>query len=739
MRVTPFLAPLLGACLLAACATDPPALDDGRRLMAEGRVDEGLALLQQAAQAQPRNARAYAAWMTQRDAVLGAWLRDADALRSAGQWDAAQARYREALKIDPASPLAQGGLDALQRLRTNAARAEAAQRALAAGDTAEAERLAREVLAEDASHRGARAVMRSLVEARAKAGAVAPRLRQALARQVSIELRDAPLKTIFEIISRSGDINFVIDRDVKTDQRATIFVRDTALEDVVKILLSTHQLERKVLNDNSILIYPATPAKQREYQELVMRSFYLANADVKQTAAMIRALVKTKDVFVDEKLNLLIMRDTPEAVKLAEQLVSTQDLGEPEVMLELEVLEVASSVVQEFGLRFPEQVSVMGTNPDGTLPDLFQIRRGARYAAFASNPVLLLNLRKQDGSTHILANPRIRVKNREKAKVHIGERVPVITTTSTANVGVSSSVSYLETGLKLDVEPNIYLEDEVAIKVQLEVSNILEQLNVGGTVAYRLGTRNAATTLRLRDGETQVLAGLINNEDRRTYAKLPLAGDLPLLGRLFRNDDTSGVRTEIVLLVTPRVLRNLARPDTVQGEFPAGTEATPGAPPLRLQGAQARLGLTADAVGTPASAIAPAAPAAPAGPALPLTVTAPAQADAGQEFSVALSLPAAADGGAAPAATVRLVYDPQVLSLVGGGGAAGGPRPDDAGSQLVEVAGPAAAGVAPVPTQVRFRVVSPTPVNTEIDLEVMKSSRSVALSSAAVTVSVGAK
>ena len=130
--------------------------------------------------------------------------------------------------------------------------------------------------------------------------------------------------------------------------------------------------------------------------------------------------------------------------------------------------------------------------------------------------------------------------------------------------GVSSSVSYLETGLKLDVEPNIYLEDEVAIKVQLEVSNILEQLNVSGTVAYRLGTRNAATTLRLRDGETQVLAGLISSEDRKNFAKLPYAGDLPVLGRLFRSDDIAGTKTEIVLLITPRILRYLARPYTVQ-------------------------------------------------------------------------------------------------------------------------------------------------------------------------------
>ena len=118
--------------------------------------------------------------------------------------------------------------------------------------------------------------------------------------------------------------------------------------------------------------------------------------------------------------------------------------------------------------------------------------------------------------------------------------------------------------------------------MQLEVSNILEQLNISGTVAYRLGTRQTATTLRLRDGETQVLAGLISDEDRRAANKIPYLGDLPTLGRLFSSNTDQRVKTEIIMLLTPRVVRNFARPDTVAAEFPSGTDANPGAPPLRL-------------------------------------------------------------------------------------------------------------------------------------------------------------
>jgi general secretion pathway protein D len=708
--------------LAAGCATEHPRqTTEGRRLIAEGRFEEGLALMEQAAKAQPRHPQAYASYVTQRDAIVHAHIRDADALRVAGQFDAAEAGYRTALRLDATATLAQTGLEALARARQHAEQVASAQQALQAGDLAAADRLARAVLAKDSTHRGARAGVKAFTDRRAAVEATPPRLRQALQRQVSIELRDAPLRTIFEIISKNGDINFVFDRDVRTDAKATILVRDTTLDDVLRILLLTNQLDRKVLNENSVLVYPATQAKQREYQELVMRSFYLANADAKQTAAMIRAMVKTRDLYVDEKINLIVMRDTPEAVRLAEQLVTTQDLGEPEVMLELEVLEVASSLVQEFGVRWPEQLAVVGTDAaTGTAPEQVELRRHG-FKTMITNPVLLLNLRRSDGTTNLLANPRIRVKNRDKAKVHIGQRVPVITTTSTANVGVSSSVNYLETGLKLDVEPNIFLEDEVSIKIELEVSNILEQLNVSGTVAYRLGTRNAATTLRLKDGETQVLAGLINSEERNTFTKVPYASDLPGVGRLFRNDDLSGNRTEIVLLVTPRIVRSLQRPDTVQAQFASGTEAAPSSVPVRLSSAGGRIGLAPQGGGAPVQGAQAPSPAAAQKPGQ-LNIAAPAQAGIGQEFAVTLSFPSDAEQATA---SVQLTYDPAVLNVVGVTPSAGGTTEAASGNLAVDVATQGIAGTTPTPTQVRFRVVAKQATAADIGVDIVNSSRPV--------------
>ncbi|CAN7327455.1 general secretion pathway protein GspD [Pseudorhodoferax sp. LjRoot39] len=699
---------LVVLALLAACASPREAsVQSAQQLIAAGQVEAGLAQLERAARTPPLDPNAYNAYVLQRDSLVGVVVRDGDAARAAGALDIAEDRYRTALRMDPASVVAQGGIQAVQADRAHRLSVAEAERLLAAGDLDGADRIARSVLARDSRQRNAEAVVRGVTERRRLLEQKEPQLRKAMARRLTLELRDVPLATIFEILSNHGGLNFVLDKDVKGDQRTTIFVRDTSLYDVLGVLLQTNQLERKLLNDNTLIVYPNTQAKQREYQELVMRSFYLANADAKQTAAMIRALVKTRDLFVDERLNLVIMRDTPEAIRLAEQLVATQDLGEPEVMLELEVLEIASSVAQEIGLRFPEQIvgRIPGTN--GTTSDgLVQLGSGG-LRAFTANPLLILNLRQSDGGANLLANPRIRVRNREKAKVHIGEKVPVITTTSTANVGVSSAVSYLETGLKLDVEPNVYLEDEVAIKVQLEVSNILSQLNISGTVAYRLGTRNASTTLRLRDGETQVLAGLINNEDRQSMAKLPGAAELPVLGRLFRNNDQTVAKTEIVLLVTPRVLRNVRRPETVQSQFASGTEALPGRVPLRFRDGTAMAltppaAATAGATATPAGRAAAAAPVAEAPAALSAQV--PAQVGIGEEFSVQLTLP---DGNQAITTRVQLRYDPALLAPVGG-----------TADASVELSSSGVAGVAAPPATVRMRVLARAPGQAEIGFDV---------------------
>ncbi|MBL8459911.1 MAG: general secretion pathway protein GspD, partial [Zoogloea sp.] len=469
------------------------------------------------------------------------------------------------------------------------------------------------------------------------------------------------------VLSRESGLNFVLDKDVRPDIKVSVFVRRSSIDDVLKLLMVTQQLDRKLLNERSVLIYPNTPAKQKDYQELVTRSFYLANADPKQAMAMIKQMVKTKDVFVEEKLNLLVMKDTPDAVRLAERLIAGLDLAEPEVMLEVEVMEVSRNRLLELGLRFPEQIGYGLLQPTTTsavttttgttitqnlggqlLSGNINLRNTGAMVPYVANPGLLLNLRDQDGNSNILANPRIRVRNRDKARIHIGEKLPVFTTTSTANVGVSASVNYLDVGLKLEVEPTVHLDDEVAIKVNLEVSSIVKEvLGPSSSLAYQVGTRSAVTSLRLKDGETQVLAGLISDEERSSAYRLPGLGEVPALGRLFSSQRDVGNKTEIVLLITPRVVRNLTQPAQAGATLAAGTEAAVGAAPLLLGPG----GVAAAAPrGAPLSAAAP-GPVAVAGPAL--AVEAPEQVRAGDSFALALTLA----GPATEGGPVLLAYD----------------------------------------------------------------------------------
>jgi general secretion pathway protein D len=571
---------ILGALVLFGCAGQE-ALKHGQAEIEAGNEEQGLARLEEAMKANPNDVEIRNYYLRHKAVAVQRYLQAGDNARAAGYIDQAEAAYQRAQRFDPANASAQAGLDAVARDRATAAQVRDAEQLLKAGDHRAALAKAQEVLKANPASRDAKAIARKAEELVMKSEHTSPQIQAALKSTITIELRDAPVRTVFELISKRAGLNFVYDRDVPPELRVTVFVKDTTIEEVMRFVLVTSQLERRVLNANTVLIYPNTPQKAQNYRELTVKSFYLANADAKQTANMVRQLVKTRDIFVDEKLNLLVIRDTPEAVRMAEKLIANQDVGEAEVMLEVEVLEVGHNQLTQAGIQWPGQVSmsvvgaggvpgqVTGTEAKNFNSGLVRLNVG--------DPLIALNLRQQAGRTNVLANPRIRVKNKEKARIHIGDKVPVITTTAGATGFVSESVNYLDVGLKLEVEPQVSLEDDVGIKVGLEVSNISNEVKTSsGTVAYQVGTRNATTTLRLKDGETQVLAGLINDEDRRSASRVPGAHRLPLVGRLFSNDNDTVNKTEIVLLITPRVIRNIERPGVRLEEFNSGTESDVG-------------------------------------------------------------------------------------------------------------------------------------------------------------------
>lgn len=594
---------LLMAVLLGGCANVD--YRDGLDFMAAGKREQGVASLEKAARDQPRDAEIKAAMIRHKGDLVNAYLDEAERQRALGQPEAAEAAYRRALAIDGRNTRAIQGMEQLVIDRKNAEQLAQAEQLLKKGDLLGAERVVRTVRVQDSQNSWARRLQQQIDVLREKEmnPSSNPAVKAALAKPVVLEFRDASLKSVFEVLSRSSGLNFVFDKDVRGDTKVTFFVRNSPLEDILRLILTTNQLEKRQLNDNSFLIYPNTPAKSKEYQELVVRSFYLANADVKQAQTLIKTVAKSRDVFADEKLNLLIVKDTPDAMRLIERLIESIDLAEPEVMLEVEVLEVTRSRLNELGVDWPDSIGygalqqslstttataagiVQSITPGGTLaPGYISLKGGGNLTSFVANPGLTLNLKGQNGDTNLLANPRIRVKNREKAKIHIGDKLPVFTTTSTANVGVSASVTYLDVGLKLDVESNVTLDDEVSMKVGLEVSSIVKEIpGPSNSLAYQIGTRSASTVLRLKNGETQVLAGLISDEERKTTNHIPGLGEIPVVGRAFGSHRDSSVKTEIILLITPRVLRNILRPDFGQPALPSGTESSIGAAPMVIK------------------------------------------------------------------------------------------------------------------------------------------------------------
>lgn len=578
-RPHPFrlLAPAFLALLLAGCAAQQ-AYREGNELVAQDRVEAGLAKYQEALAADPQNVVYKAAWLRARDSAVNRLLTQADRSLADGKPELAQQDYRRVLAVDPVNDRARAGLRQVEADRRHAMLLDEARAALARKDLEPARQKAGAILAERPSFEPARALLAEIDAAQAAQPSADAALAAAFRKPISLEFRDAPIKQIFEVIARHSGLNFLFDKDVKTDQRASVFLRNSTVEAAVFYLLMSNQLERQVMDGNTILIYPNVAAKQKEYQEMTVKTFYLANAEAKTIANTLKTILKSRDVVVDEKLNLVILRDTPEAVKLASQLIALQDVPEAEVMLDVEVLEVQRNRLLDLGVDWPTSLGFAPLlNTTGGALTIDQLRLFNSSNIGVTGISATATAAKTDGDSQTLANPRIRVRNKEKAKVVIGDKLPTITTTISSGVGgfASESVNYVDVGLTLNVEPTIYLNNEVGIRISLEVSNLIDQIETkSGTTAYRIGTRSATTMLQLKDGENQVLAGLIKNEDRSSGTKLPGVGDVPVLGRLFGSSRDERNKTEVVLSITPHLIRTLQRPPAASAEFSAGTEAS---------------------------------------------------------------------------------------------------------------------------------------------------------------------
>ena len=575
---------------LAACAASPNAAPpEIRALLDAGKLEEGAAQLEAALARTPGNIEARLLLAnTRRQLATRALDQAAGAVRREA-WDEAQEGYRRAAALGEVDQ-AMTGMRSIGAAQQQAQMLRAAADLQAAGKAAEARDALRSLLAQYPNNRKGAAMLQALRVQETPAPPKAP------AKRIKLQFRDAPLRAVLAALSQPAGVNFSIDKDVPPDTRVTVDLPDTTFEQGLRSVLLATQMEQRVLDDHTVLIYPNDPAKQREHQKLSIRSFRIANAEAKAVANSIKTLLKTRDIVVDEKLNMLVLRDTPETLEMAARLVALHDVAEPEVMLEVEILEVQRSELEALGVKWPSSIGLAPlatssltadgrviTNPF-TLHDLAHL--DSRGVLATVDPMKLSATVGRE-NVSVLANPRIRIKSREKALIKVGERVPSVSSNVTSTGVTSQSVNYLDVGLKLEAEPVVYLDDEISIRLSLEVSSILGTIADanGQPYGYRIGARNANTVLRLRDGENQVLAGLISDNDKRTTSAVPGVGELPVLDRLFGSKGSERSKTEIVLSITPRVVRNQPRTAWTDVQFDAGTDASlrgrDAAPPLQ--------------------------------------------------------------------------------------------------------------------------------------------------------------
>jgi general secretion pathway protein D len=590
--------PLAAICivmvvLLTGCAASRH-FGEGQRLLVDGQQEKGLNELREALRLEPTNGQYRLELINQQAKYLDYLIAQADAKKAAGALSEAIDGYTYIVRVDPQNEKARRKLTQALSERAATEYSDQAQKLFTAKNFDAAKEKLKQALAEDAGYAPAIALQKKLdvLDDETRDARVKQSNSQSVMRKpISLQFRDANLRMVFEAMSRSVGLNVILDRDVRSDLKTTIYVKDASVEDTVDLILLQNQLDKRVLNGNTLFIYPATVAKQKEYQELKVRVFQLSNVDSKYMQNVLKTILKIKDVVIDEKTNSLVIRDTPDAVAVAEKLVAAHDVADAEVMLEVEVLEVSRDQLTNIGIKWPDALGIStpkGTGPSGELT--YAELKALTKDTLLVSPALGLgvNLKLTESNANILASPRIRARHKEKARILIGDRVPFVSGSSTVATGanpiVSNSVQYLDVGIKLEVEPYVYSDNDVGIKINMEVSNVAKEIpnKNSGDILYQIGTRSASTSLRLKDGETQVLAGLISDQERGSAAKVPGLGQTPLLGRLFSNDNGNSSKTEIVLSITPRIIRNQSATAARLRDIWSGTDSQIREFPLRL-------------------------------------------------------------------------------------------------------------------------------------------------------------
>src|SRR5688572_3932459 len=420
---------------------------------------------------------------------------------------------------------------------------------------------------------------------------------------ITLRFRNAGLKEVLEGIGKAGGVNLIFDRDVRNDP-ITITIEETPFDDALKLILNSNNLFSRVVSAGVMIVSPNTTQKQEQYQDLMIRTFYLSNAKAKDMLVLLKGMLDSKRMHANEQLNTIVIRDRPEKLEMAEKIILANDRLDSEVLFDVEVLEVDRTVDQTYGLTYPKQIAAAmvppgfaGTiagdiAPQFSLEQLTNLGKGNYLFKLPTN--VQLDFFKQITDAKTLAAPKVRVVNNKKAEINIGDKQPILLSTTNVLPGQAAtgavpttstvtSIEFRDTGVKLTVEPAIHLGNELSLKMKIEVIRLGEQVTLQANppiTQFKFGNRSAETMLNVKDGETIVLGGLLQEEDRRTRVTIPWIGDLPFIGNLISSFKTQRVTTEVILTLTPHIIQGITPPGLGTQVFWSGTDSSYATSPI---------------------------------------------------------------------------------------------------------------------------------------------------------------
>lgn len=470
----------------------------------------------------------------------------------AGVLERALVEYQQAVQLDPTNQYAQVELDKV-----------------------------RHQLLESRSVAGAAPSLDELKRKTRDARAQPPTLNPRSQERISLDFPEPQsLFAIYQALAKAFGINVLFDPQLR-DQQMAIELRQVTAQSALETLMRSAGHFYKVIDEQTILIAQDTQQNRRTYEDLVIQTFYLSNAEVKDAVQALRSLISSRNLSANEQLNAVTIRDTADKVKIAQRILETIDKSRSEVVVDIELIQVNTTKLREVGVSLSEnrisQTLDLGEDAQIRLPDL---RNLTQQSWVLTIPSILYDFVKTNSDAQLLAKPQIRITEGEKAKVRIGDQVPIpVTSFNTSNtVGGNivpiTSFQYKDVGINIDLEPRVHHNKEISLRLLIEVSQITGFQEAGGGQRQPvIGTRTIESTIRLKDGETNFLAGLIRTDEATGESGIPGLSDIPVLGKIFSRNSSDVRRTDIMLTLTPHIIRT---PDlTEQDLLPiwVGTES----------------------------------------------------------------------------------------------------------------------------------------------------------------------